>query len=250
MNVHSPIASRSRSYSRRLPHSPLGRQHSTSEPTTHSRPCGRPGVTASKVTRRPAPSARAHHARPMSVRKLPAGPLYRAAPRDPSAGHRCDLPRAIRTVTLQGSSSPTDGTAEIAWNASGGLHSPRIMYGRNSRLSFSRNAARRSISVRMPNPSCLSASRTRVSAGWKEQRQFDVESQCLRHSRNSIFFPNVRPAACAVNRRLRPIREPGGAPRRWRPDSVARSFESPETAGQVHVQRQTARADRRTSPHD
>ena len=138
-------------------------------------------VRASRASRRPAAFARrASRATDVSsgapcsttVLSSASGSVSRTPVR-PSASHS--------TVTLHGSSSPTDGSAEIALNASGGLHAPRIMYGRNSRPSFSRNAARRSISVRTPNPSCLSASRTRVTAASKAERQFDVESKLLRH---------------------------------------------------------------------
>lgn len=44
------------------------------------------------------------------------------------------------TVTLHGSSSPTRGSAVIAANASGGLHAPRMTFGRNLRPRFSRKA--------------------------------------------------------------------------------------------------------------
>src|SRR5512132_3188544 len=67
---------------------------------------------------------------------------------------------AVRTTTLHGRSSPMDGSACSAAWASGGLQAPRMTSWGTATPSLVFRVARISISVRMPNPCALSASRT------------------------------------------------------------------------------------------
>src|SRR5664279_2338615 len=71
-------------------------------------------------------------------------------------------PSIARTTTLQGSSSPIDGSACSAAWASGGRQAPRITWGAMSAPSFAFSVACMSISVSTPNPCAASASRVAV----------------------------------------------------------------------------------------
>ena len=68
------------------------------------------------------------------------------------------------TTTLQGSTVAIDGSIWSASWASGGRHAPRMTWGATSTSSLALSVARRSISVRTPNPWSARPSRTSVTA--------------------------------------------------------------------------------------
>ena len=98
------------------------------------------------------------------------------------------------TVTLHGSSRPTAGSALIAENASGGLHAPRIRYGRNSRPSFSRRSGLQ-IDFRQDAETLLleRVSDHAYSVIDRQRELLDVDSETLRLNHQPSVVSEVQP---------------------------------------------------------